>query len=126
MQMPQLSVVYVDRDEYDAAGPIPYNITSAHIVFQLFFSSTKPGSHFIHATLYRSTFKKNKEGENREDSSCPRRLISFAITLHLLYPPQLGACTQYYCFSRYWSSVYITYRHIHSDTMILWAEGVSS
>ena len=126
MQMPQLSVVYVDRDEYDAAGPIPYNITSAHILFSKFFSSAKHGSHFILTTLYSSTFKKNKEGENREDSSCPRRLISFAITLHLLYPPQLGACTQYYCFSRYWSSVYMTYRHIHSDTMILWAEGVSS
>ena len=90
MQMQQLTVSGVCRDEYDTAGPIPYNITSAHIVFQLFFSSTKPGSHFIHATLYRSTFKKNKEGENREDSSCPRRLISFAITLHLLYPPQLA------------------------------------
>ena len=90
MQMPQLSVVYVDRDEYDAAGPIPYNITSAHILFSKFFSSAKHGSHFILTTLYSSTFKKNKEGENREDSSCPSRLISFSITLHLLYPPQLA------------------------------------
>ena len=37
MQMQQLTISGVCRDEYDAAGPIPYNITSAHIVFQLFF-----------------------------------------------------------------------------------------